>query len=135
MIITDKTEYLPGERVTVSLINNSEQAVRIRDVGEITATVADLEKKVGDRWQGVYIESDSEVFKSKKDLASGETQIYYWDQKLLSPDDQLAIAGTYRFKLGVIYVTTDTANLKISNVYSNEFMITETTKEISEVIN
>jgi len=89
VIITDKTEYLPGERVTVSLINNSEQAVRIRDVGEITATVADLEKKVGDRWQGVYIESDSEVFKSKKDLASGETQIYYWDQKLLSPDDQL----------------------------------------------
>ena len=131
LIAPDKAEYLPGERVMVSLINNSKQAVRIRDVGEITAAVADLEKKVGDRWQGVYIESDPEVFKSKKDLASGETQIYYWDQKLLSPEDQKTIAGTYRFKFGLIYLTKDMANPEIDFVYSvksNEFTIAENRK-------
>ncbi|HBH46841.1 MAG TPA: hypothetical protein DDX47_05780 [Candidatus Jacksonbacteria bacterium] len=118
-IQTDKLIYAPEESIKLTLINNLTEPLILKDSTELNEAVADLEKQTAQGWQRISLSASPEL-SDTRNLTTGASRVYTWDQQILAGASPVGSAGpgVYRFKF-ILESSVDQGLV----FYSNNFEI------------
>jgi hypothetical protein len=93
--VTDKIEYYQGEKVLITITNDSSDDIEIPDRKYIDGGFAVIEIKNDNAWKAIELFAAANIITSKK-LKNNEHHVYVWETKGYNRNDTLASPGTYR---------------------------------------
>jgi hypothetical protein len=101
--VTDKIEYYQGDKVLITITNDSKDDIEIPDRKYIDGGFAKIEINNDNTWKAIELFAAANVI-TPKILKINGYHVYVWETKGYNRNDTLAIPGTYRviFQNGII---------------------------------
>jgi hypothetical protein len=106
--VTDKIDYYQGDKVLITVTNDSNDDIEIPDRKYIDGGFAKIEINNDNTWKAIELFAAANIF-TPKTLKKYRYHVYVWETKGYNRNDTLAIPGVYR----VIF-----QNRIISNLFS-----------------
>ena len=93
--VTDKIEYYQGDKVLITITNDSKADIEIPDRKYIDGGFAKIEFNIDNTWNAIELFAAAN-FITPKTLKINEHHVYVLETKGYNRNDTLAIPGTYR---------------------------------------
>ena len=97
MCVTDKIDYYQGDKVLITITNDSNDTIEIPDRKYIDGGFAIIEMKNDNTWKAIELFAVANII-TPKTLKKYEYHVYVWETKGYNRNDTVAIPGRYRIK-------------------------------------